>query len=202
MQTLLPLVREYGSLKARKWLEGEEELAIADDDLTSFLARQDVGWDHLLTVDQDCLRDAYIEAGKTEMARRLTGSDPVASSLPVSVAPAASCASTAPLVPEVVKVAVEALGEIQELQCDCTNPEQYRDDVRILASSALTALRSYSPVPSPSVELLKEATGALDSCDKSFACWQVGQIPGRPEDILSLIVQVRNTLAKLNAELA
>ena len=35
----------------------------------------------------------------------------------------------------------------------------------------------------------------LTECDRAFANWQVGQIPGRPEDILALIVQVRAALA-------
>lgn len=36
---------------------------------------------------------------------------------------------------------------------------------------------------------------ALEKCDKAFAAWQVGQIPGRPEDILALITEVRAALA-------
>jgi len=41
---------------------------------------------------------------------------------------------------------------------------------------------------------------ALNACDKAFAAWQVGQIPGRPEDILALISEVRAALAKSRGE--
>lgn len=41
---------------------------------------------------------------------------------------------------------------------------------------------------------LKAAREALDDCDRAFASWQVGQIPGRPEDILALIQKVRALL--------
>ncbi len=37
---------------------------------------------------------------------------------------------------------------------------------------------------------------ALEACDTAFVSWQVGQIPGRPEDILSLITKVRNAIKK------
>lgn len=37
---------------------------------------------------------------------------------------------------------------------------------------------------------------ALEACDKAFASWQLGQIPGRPEDILRLIFQVRGALSE------
>lgn len=40
-----------------------------------------------------------------------------------------------------------------------------------------------------------EMRRALEACDKAFVSWQVGQIPGRPEDILDLIVQVRSAIA-------
>lgn len=36
---------------------------------------------------------------------------------------------------------------------------------------------------------------ALEDCDLAFTNWQIGQIPGRPEDILSLIAKVRAALA-------
>jgi len=36
---------------------------------------------------------------------------------------------------------------------------------------------------------------ALKLCDSAFICWQVGQIPGRPEDILALITKVRAAIA-------
>lgn len=41
-------------------------------------------------------------------------------------------------------------------------------------------------------DALKEA---LNNCDKAFVSWQVGQIPGRPEDILAMITNVREALA-------
>lgn len=37
---------------------------------------------------------------------------------------------------------------------------------------------------------------ALEACDKAFVAWQLGQIPGRPEDILALIAQTRAAIAK------
>src|SRR5687767_874438 len=37
---------------------------------------------------------------------------------------------------------------------------------------------------------------ALQECDHAFAAWQVGQIPGRPEDILALITLVRAAIAE------
>lgn len=41
---------------------------------------------------------------------------------------------------------------------------------------------------------IKELEGALDACDSAFVSWQVGQIPGRPSDILALIHRVRTVL--------
>jgi hypothetical protein len=35
---------------------------------------------------------------------------------------------------------------------------------------------------------------ALAKCNDAFAAWQFGQIPGRPEDILALIMQVRTAI--------
>src|SRR5262245_31778562 len=40
----------------------------------------------------------------------------------------------------------------------------------------------------------KKLREALEACDRAFVAWQVGQIPGRPEDILALISQVRAAL--------
>src|SRR5262245_4827713 len=40
-----------------------------------------------------------------------------------------------------------------------------------------------------------ELLDALKACDEAFASWQIGQIPGRPEDILALIVRVRSAIA-------
>ena len=37
---------------------------------------------------------------------------------------------------------------------------------------------------------------ALNNCDRAFVSWQLGHIPGRPEDILVLIGQVRAAIAK------
>jgi hypothetical protein len=78
LANLLPLVRDYGTRKARLWLEGEEELAKPDDDLCSFLARQGVEWDLLDGGDQDSLRDSYMEAVGVQ---RPAGSDPEAVAL-------------------------------------------------------------------------------------------------------------------------
>lgn len=41
----------------------------------------------------------------------------------------------------------------------------------------------------------KALSGALEDCDNAFAAWQLGQIPGRPEDILGLINKVRRAIA-------
>lgn len=41
---------------------------------------------------------------------------------------------------------------------------------------------------------------ALKGCDKAFVSWQLGQIPGRPDDILALIRDVRNAIAKAEAD--
>lgn len=71
LQTLLPLVTDYGTRKAVEWLEGNEELAKPDDDLTSFLSRHDIEWDQLEADAQDHIRDAYLESVKSEMGRRL-----------------------------------------------------------------------------------------------------------------------------------
>jgi hypothetical protein len=72
---LLTLVRDYGTRKAIAWLEGNEDLAIADDDLTSFLSRHDVEFDHLTESDRDVLRDEYLEAVKSTMSSRYTPPD-------------------------------------------------------------------------------------------------------------------------------
>jgi hypothetical protein len=67
---LLTLVRDYGLNKAVAWLEGSDELAKPDDDLTSFLSRHDVEFYELDISDQDAIRDFYIEAVKAEMKNR------------------------------------------------------------------------------------------------------------------------------------
>jgi hypothetical protein len=72
---LLTLVRDYGTRKAIAWLEGNEDLAIADDDLTSFLSRHDVEFDQLTESDRDALRDEYLEAVKSTMSSRYTPPD-------------------------------------------------------------------------------------------------------------------------------
>lgn len=41
---------------------------------------------------------------------------------------------------------------------------------------------------------------ALNKCDSAFVAWQVGQIPGRPEDILALITEVRAAIAKAGGQ--
>jgi hypothetical protein len=82
LQTLLPLIQSYGTHKAVQFLEGEEELALPDDDLCSFLSRRDVEWDQLETTAQDQIRDAYLEAIKASMAQRL-GNGVSSPSIPV-----------------------------------------------------------------------------------------------------------------------
>lgn len=41
---------------------------------------------------------------------------------------------------------------------------------------------------------------ALMECDVAFCHWQLGQIPGRPEDILALINVVRQAIAAAEGE--
>lgn len=41
-----------------------------------------------------------------------------------------------------------------------------------------------------------ELLEALNDCDHAFAAWQMGVVPGRPEDILALIAKVRAAIAK------
>ena len=53
-----------------------------------------------------------------------------------------------------------------------------------------------TPKEQAAFEAMREA---LNKCDIAFTNWQVGQIPGRPEDILALIVQVRAALALADA---
>jgi hypothetical protein len=85
---VLTLVRDYGHNKAVAWLEGNEELAIADDDLCSFLSRHDVEFDQLTESDRDTLRDLYLETIKLTFAKRLA--------LPVSVPVEASFPTLTP----------------------------------------------------------------------------------------------------------
>jgi hypothetical protein len=103
MQTLLRLVRDYGHNKAVAWLEGEEELALPDDDLTSFLSRHDVEFDQLTESDRDALRDEYLEAVKSTMSSRYTPPDstqePAEASLQSGGSDCASLFSVIPAVP-------------------------------------------------------------------------------------------------------
>lgn len=41
-----------------------------------------------------------------------------------------------------------------------------------------------------------ELLATMKSCDEAFADWQVGQIPGRPDDILALVTRLRAAIAK------
>ena len=41
-----------------------------------------------------------------------------------------------------------------------------------------------------------EMLAALEACNAAFSSWQVGQIPGRPDDILALVTKVRAAIAK------
>lgn len=145
---VLILVREYGTRKAIDWLEGREELAIPDDDLTSFLARQDIDWDGMLTTDQqDQIRDVYLEAFKAECARRIAKSDcvPFPSRdplLPANVAkhpeildnapetaPAASLGGSGVCVPDAVSALLrasrEALQGVNDLHGQLYSSESY-----------------------------------------------------------------------------
>lgn len=45
-------------------------------------------------------------------------------------------------------------------------------------------------------DLVVEMESVLEECDSAFVNWQLGQIPGRPEDILVLISKVRKVLKK------
>ena len=69
------------------------------------------------------------------------------------------------------------------------------DGFELRTDKILHAIRTAAEVDrlkSVNTDLLE----ALKGCDKAFVSWQVGQIPGRPEDILALITQVRAALAK------
>src|SRR3990167_6080839 len=46
-----------------------------------------------------------------------------------------------------------------------------------------------------SQETARELLEACRKCNNVFASWQLGQIPGRPEDILALITEVRSAIA-------
>lgn len=83
LPNILPIVTEYGTKKAKLWLQGEEELAKPDDDLASFLARHDLEWDQLDGTDQDTIREVYTDAVAAEM--HPMGSDSAASLLPLLV---------------------------------------------------------------------------------------------------------------------
>ncbi len=61
----------------------------------------------------------------------------------------------------------------------------------VLEHLTTTTPARFSPTPAIALE---EALDALKDCDLAFANWQVGQIPGRPEDILALITKVRNAI--------
>jgi hypothetical protein len=80
-------------------------------------------------------------------------------------------------------VSVEILNENDFLICEVGPFEENWTDAEIQRVHLIAA----------APELLE----ALNDCDKAFAAWQVGQIPGRPEDILALIVKVRAAIAKV-----
>lgn len=101
LETLLPLVQEYARKKARMWMQGEEELAKPDDDLTTFLSTHGVDWDLLPVKEQDEIRDQYIIA--VQVAFQPVGS--------VSGHAAASLPESGVIQPEVVKAAVDGLCE-------------------------------------------------------------------------------------------
>jgi len=46
----------------------------------------------------------------------------------------------------------------------------------------------------------EEMYEVLKRCDHAFACWQLGVVPGRPEDILALTSSVREVLYKVEGE--
>lgn len=70
----------------------------------------------------------------------------------------------------------------------------------IYADSESTSIASVREANAALVAAAPELLEALTKCDRAFAAWQVGQIPGRPEEILALIVEVRAAIAKAEGE--
>lgn len=257
---LIPRLRETVTQHLQTYIGGEGELSSIQDSLEFWwdgIRDRDFPdlpmWSDLPAPDRDALFDAWIEAVEEFFAlRRKAGGDPVASSLPVSVAqevsertshivdmlklavncdiplvsipvddclellawrqhldrllsspPAASCASPAPLVPEVVKAALEAL-ETCVWSGSIGGGKEY-DEEKV--ESALTSLRSYSPVPSPSVELLREITAIGEGLeDISIDAWSgnkgfMNQIGRTADRLIEKAVSIRDSL-KTNASLA
>ena len=61
---------------------------------------------------------------------------------------------------------------------NCTVATVYRADDALLIAAAPDLL------------------AACEGCSDAFASWQLGQIPGRPDDILRLVTMVRDAIAK------
>lgn len=72
----------------------------------------------------------------------------------------------------------------------------------VFAQHSRNSMRGFTPevaITQANARLIAVAPdllAALEACDEAFVSWQVGQIPGRPEDILALINQVRVALAR------
>lgn len=71
--------------------------------------------------------------------------------------------------------------------------DRARDSARSAAGRAGAAFRFVDG------DVWAEALAALRLCDEAFASWQVGQIPGRPDDILALTSRVRAALEQAEA---
>lgn len=87
----------------------------------------------------------------------------------------------------------DALRELGTLTFDMQGRLSLDDYMRLraLKRQADAEYQALSASESTRSRLVK----ALEGCDKAFAAWQVGQIPGRPEDILALITDVRAALS-------
>lgn len=138
LETLLPKVREHGRSQAAAFCQGDTSFGgSAWGEIESFLGTLGVSYDALTSADQDRIYDEYLEGVKSEMARRLTPSDPVPVAghytvsdgkilsdadgrqyqtriyTPESLA-AASGVIPSPSVPDAVKIAQKALESYQK----------------------------------------------------------------------------------------
>ncbi len=75
--------------------------------------------------------------------------------------------------------------------------------MRVLRAEVVDGTLEVTPIDGPlqSIPLVEaiaapELLAACEACSDVFASWQVGQVPGRPADILALIVKVRAAVAK------
>lgn len=195
LETLLPLVADHARKQALGFLEGGEAIGgTVDEEIVEFLHRKGVEWDGLTVAEQDQTRDAYLCSFQSEAARLFTRTE---------TASHASSVVPAPLVPEVVKRAERAMetavGMLRwaaqpSMKASPAKSQSWRSHADEL-ESALTALRNYSPAPSPSVELLREARDMINGLE-SYASDHDSNVPPLEHD------NVLHFLSKLNAALS